>query len=86
LRGAVGVVEDGAVQFVGGPVEAVKAKTKTYITIAPGDVTGKEFLKQVLRALAFKLPKEKRDFVGKASVEEIRELVPYTKGRLAENG
>ena len=86
LRVAVGVVEDGAVQFVGGPVEAVKAKTKTYITIAPGDVTGKEFLKQVLRALAFKLPKEKRDFVGKASVEEIRELVPYTKGRLAENG
>ena len=42
LRLSIGVVEDDEVSFVGGPVEAVKAKTKTYVTIGPGDIAGKE--------------------------------------------
>jgi predicted ribosome quality control (RQC) complex YloA/Tae2 family protein len=84
LKLAIGVVANGEVRFVGGPVEAVKAKTKTYVTIGPGDVTGKELLKQVLRAVALKLPREQREKVGKASVERIREFVPYVKGRIVE--
>jgi len=81
LRLAVGVADD-AVDFVGGPVEAVKAKAKTYVLIEPGDVTAKELLKQVLRALMAKLPREQREKVGKASVEQVREFVPYAKGRV----
>ena len=84
LRLAIGVVANGEVRFVGGPVEAVKAKTKAYVTIGPGDVAGKEFLKQALRLLALKLPREQREKVGKASIERIREFVPYVKGRLVE--
>jgi predicted ribosome quality control (RQC) complex YloA/Tae2 family protein len=84
LKLAIGVVANGEVRFVGGPVEAVKAKTKTYVTIVPGDATGKELLKLVLRALALKLPKEQREKAGKASIERIREFVPYAKGRLVE--
>jgi hypothetical protein len=84
LRLAIGVVANGEMRFVGGPVEAVKAKTKTYVTIGPGDVAGKELLKQILRALALKLPKEQREKAGKASIERIREFVPYAKARIAE--
>jgi predicted ribosome quality control (RQC) complex YloA/Tae2 family protein len=84
LRLAIGVVANGEVRFVGGPVEAVKAKTKAYVTIGPGDVVGKELLKQALRLLALKLPREQREKVGKASIERIREFVPYVKGRLVE--
>jgi hypothetical protein len=84
LKLAIGVVADGEVRFVGGPVEAVKAKTKAYVTIGPGDVASKELLKQILRALMLKLPKEQREKVGKASIERIREFVPYAKGRLVE--
>ena len=84
LRVAVGVVLDDKVSFVGGPVDAVKAKTNVYVTLAPGDVMGKELLKQVLHSLAVKLPKEQREKVAKASVELIREFVPYTKGRIME--
>jgi predicted ribosome quality control (RQC) complex YloA/Tae2 family protein len=84
LRLAIGVVANGEVRFVGGPVEAVKAKTKAYVTIGPGDVAGKELLKQALRLLALKLPREQREKVGKASIERIREFVPYVKGRLVE--
>jgi predicted ribosome quality control (RQC) complex YloA/Tae2 family protein len=84
LKLAIGVVANGEVRFVGGPVEAVRAKTKTYVTIVPGDATGKELLKLVLRALALKLPKEQREKAGKVATEQIREFVPYARGRLVE--
>ncbi len=84
LKVAIGYCPDED-QFVGGPVEAVKAKTKIYVVLVPGDMTGKDFLKQILRSLTLKLPKEQRDGVSKASVEAIREFVPYTKGRLLIN-
>jgi predicted ribosome quality control (RQC) complex YloA/Tae2 family protein len=84
LRLAIGVVSNGEVRFVGGPVGSVKAKAKTYVAIAPGDIAGKELLKQVLRVLMLKLPKEQREKAGQTSIERIREFVPYTKGRLVE--
>ena len=85
LQLAVGVVGGEKVRFVGGPVEVVKAKTEAYIILVPGDVVGKKFLSQILQALELKLPKEQRDTVEKVSLEQIRELVPYTKGRIAKN-
>jgi predicted ribosome quality control (RQC) complex YloA/Tae2 family protein len=80
LKLAIGVVGNGKASFIGGPVEAVKVKTKTYVTIMPGDLSGTEFLKQILQALMVKLPKEQREKAGKASIEQVREFVPYTKG------
>ena len=84
LRLSIGIMTNDEVNFVGGPVEAVKAKTKTFAVICPGDAKGKEFLKQILRALTSKLSKERRETIGKTSVEQIRDFVPYTKGRLLE--
>ena len=84
LKLAIGVVEGEKTRFVGGAVEAVKAKTKAYITLVPGDAVGKELLKQILENLALKLPKEQREKVKKTSVERVREFVPYTKGRLVK--
>jgi predicted ribosome quality control (RQC) complex YloA/Tae2 family protein len=84
LRVAVGIVENEEVSFIGGPVDAVKAKAKVYVTLGPGDLVGKEFLTQVLHALALKLPKEQREKIRKVSIEQFRELVPYTKGRIIE--
>jgi len=84
LKIAVGVILDDEMGFVGGPVDAVKAKTNVYVTLIPGDVVGKKLLKQVLRSLAVKLPKEHREKVVKASIEQVRKFVPYTKGRIIE--
>jgi predicted ribosome quality control (RQC) complex YloA/Tae2 family protein len=86
LKLAIGVVGNGKASFIGGPVEAVKAKTKAYVTIMPGDLAGKEFLKQILQALMVKLPKEQREKAGKTAVEQVREFVPYTKGTLIKGG
>jgi predicted ribosome quality control (RQC) complex YloA/Tae2 family protein len=84
LRTAVGITVNEETSFVGGPVDAVKAKTKTYVVMVPGDLTGKELLKQILRFLMLKLPKEHREKAGKTSIEQIREFVPYTKGAITE--
>ena len=68
--------------FVGGPVDSVKAKTKMYVVIQPGDYQGKELLQMLMRALTTKLSREQREKAGKTSIEQIREYVPYTKGAL----
>jgi predicted ribosome quality control (RQC) complex YloA/Tae2 family protein len=84
LKVAVGIIVDEETCFVGGPIDAVKAKTKTYVVLAPGDSTGKEFLQQILKSLMLKLPKEQREKTGKTSIEHIREFVPYTKGMITQ--
>jgi predicted ribosome quality control (RQC) complex YloA/Tae2 family protein len=86
LKLAIGVVGNGKVSFIGGPVEVVKAKTNAYVTIMPGDLAGKEFLQQILQALMVQLPKEQREKAGKTAVEQVREFVPYTKGTLIKGG
>ncbi len=82
LRLAVGLVEGEEGKFVGGPVDAVKAKTKVNLVIVPGDSEGKELLKQVLRSLTLKLPKDQREKIAKASIEHVREFIPYTRARI----
>lgn len=84
LKLAVGTIVYEEASFVGGPVDAVKAKTKTYVVLVPGDLAGKELLKQILKSLMLKLPKEQREKAGKTSIEQIREFVPYTKGTITE--
>ena len=82
LRVAVGIIVGEETSFVGGPVDSVKAKTKTYLIIGPGDSTGKELLQQILKSLMLKLPKDLREKAGKTSIEQVREFVPYTKGMI----
>ncbi len=84
LRVAVGITVDGEACFVGGPVDAVRAKAKAYVVVVPGDLSGKELLGQVLKALMLKLPKEQRERLGKTSIEQVREFVPYTKGVIVQ--
>jgi predicted ribosome quality control (RQC) complex YloA/Tae2 family protein len=84
LRVATGVIveENGKVEFVGGPVDAVKIKTKASAIVVPGDQSGKELFRHVLNVLAGKVPKKQRENLLRASVEEIRDFIPYSKGRV----
>jgi predicted ribosome quality control (RQC) complex YloA/Tae2 family protein len=87
LRIAIGVSvneEEGWMRIGGGPVDAVRAKADVYVVVVPGDVAGKELLRRVLRGLTVKLPKELREIVAKASVEAVREFIPFGKGRITE--
>ena len=82
LKVAIGIIVGEETSFVGGPVDAVKAKTRTYVILLPGDMAGKELLNQILKSLMLKLTKEQREKAGKTSIEQIREYVPYTKGTI----
>lgn len=85
LKLAIGVLfdqETGEPSFISGAVDSVKAKTNAYVTIVPGDTSGKELLKQVLKVIATKASKEKREKVLKTSIETIRDFIPYVKGRI----
>jgi predicted ribosome quality control (RQC) complex YloA/Tae2 family protein len=86
LRMAIGVgVEDGEVKFVGGPVDCVQPKTNAYVVIVPGDLKGKEVFRRVIAVLAGKMPEKLRETISKASIEEIRGFIPYSKGRILES-
>ena len=82
LRIAVGVTLGEETGFVGGPIDSVKAKTKLYVVIQPGDYQGKELLQMIMRSLTTKLSREQREKMGKTSIEQVREFVPYTKGAI----
>jgi predicted ribosome quality control (RQC) complex YloA/Tae2 family protein len=83
LRVAVGICLGEETGFVGGPIDAVRAKAKTYVVIQPGDYQGKELLQMIMRTLTAKLSKEQRERAGKTSIEQVREFVPYTKGAIS---
>jgi len=86
LRLAIGIVEDQEkLRFIGGPVDSVKLKSKVYVILVPGDLLGKDLLKQALRSLTLKLPKDQREKLAKTSIESIREFIPYTKARIVVN-
>ena len=87
MRTAVGVTtsDDGNVKFVGGPVDAVEARTKNYVIVTPGDLRGRELFNKILKKLASKAPEDLRKRILKASIEEIREFVPFGKGHISES-
>ncbi len=85
LKLAIGVAFKEGRKFTGGPIDAVRAKTDAYVSVAPGDAGGKELFRHVLKALSLKLPKELQAEVLKASVEEIREFIPFGRARILES-
>jgi predicted ribosome quality control (RQC) complex YloA/Tae2 family protein len=88
LRIAVGVAldeETGVGRIGGGPVEAVKAKTTAHVVIVPGDLSGKELFKRVLRSLAGKVSKDLREAILSLSVESAREFIPFGKGTVLKD-
>lgn len=87
LRLGIGVAMDEEkreVSFIGGPVDSVKARAKAYVMIVPGNVSGKELFRHILRILGGKMSKELCDRIFKASIEEVRGFVPYGVGRVLE--
>jgi len=87
LELAVGILVEAndTLQFIGGPVGAVKAKTNVFVKVVPGDMPGKELARLVLKILAGKFPKELKEKILKASIEELRDYIPFNKGRISQD-
>jgi predicted ribosome quality control (RQC) complex YloA/Tae2 family protein len=83
LKLAIGLIyKDSNWTIIGGPVSAVKANANYFVIVIPGDLKGKELLKLVMSSLIVKLPRNIQEKASKISIEQIREFIPYTKGRI----
>jgi predicted ribosome quality control (RQC) complex YloA/Tae2 family protein len=82
LRTAIGIEINETARFIGGSIDAVRARAKSYVVIVPGDYQGKDLMKMILKTLMLKLSKEDKEKLGKTSIEQIREFIPYTKGTI----
>ena len=83
LKTAIGVeITDDHAHFIGGSIDAIRARSKSYVVLVPGDHQGKDLLKMILKTLMLKLSKEDKEKLGKTSIEQIREYIPYTKGTI----
>ena len=86
LKLAIGLINsDPDLTFIGGPVSSIKALTNYYVILIPGDVKGKEILKITMQSLIVKIPKNLKEKILKTSFEQIREFIPYNKGRITNN-
>ncbi|MDR2700709.1 MAG: NFACT family protein [Nitrososphaerota archaeon] len=85
LKTAIGVVvNEESACFIGGSVDVVRARSKSYVVLVPGDYQGKDLLKMVLKTLMLKLSKDDKEKLGKTSIEQIREFIPYNKGAISQ--
>lgn len=86
LTTSIGVLveDDGNIEFVGGPVDAVKTRTKIYVSLTSGHFEGKELFKRIITTLAKRFPKEEQEKISKVSIEKVRELVPYSLGKIID--
>jgi len=85
LRIAIGIQvneEKATAKIIGGPLGAIKEETGRYVVIVPGDKSGKDILKLIMRKLVEKTPKNFREIVSGLSQEAIREFVPFGKASL----
>ena len=87
MKLAVGVItEDSAIRFVGGPIDSVKAKTTFWTAVSPGNEIGKQMLKHVLTSIAKKASERMQEAIANASIEEIRDFIPFGTANVLTNG
>jgi len=80
---AIGLnTESPQLTILGGPVAAVKSKTKIYVEIVPGDLTSRSLANKILQRMRILIPQEKRNLLSKTFIEEIQTFIPYGKGMI----
>jgi len=85
LRIAIGITFKNDVPLViGGSPEAISRETKTYVEIVPGDIPSGRLAKEILKILAKKIPKEKREDILRISLEDVQHFIPSGKGRIVK--
>ncbi|MEM5832254.1 MAG: ribosome rescue protein RqcH [Candidatus Aenigmatarchaeota archaeon] len=83
LRLAIGVYEEkGKVKIFAAPPVAARKKTQYIITLVPGNRSADELVKEIRKHFESNLPFEIRALFEKVSDEEIKRLIPFSKGEL----
>ncbi len=84
LRLAIGVdIEAAPLTVVGGPKDAVKARTDVFVEMVPGDLSSSKLANKIRQMLKQKVSKNMKEKVSKISLEEIQAFIPSGKGKIS---
>jgi len=82
---AIGIVDnEDDLTVLGGPISAIKEKTKHFVTITPGEVKSGQLAKKIKEVLLRNTKKETGQKLKKLNLGEIQIWIPGGKGRLKE--
>ena len=86
LKTAIGILRDGEFcKIVYGPPSAIKAQTKIFVELLPGDVPSNELAKAVKEALMRKAEEESlKRFIRSLPIEYFQQALPPKSGRIIE--
>lgn len=81
LKLAIGFVIEDEAKVIGGPANAITAKTRHYVEIGVGSLKSKELALEIKKDILRKLGKEDGTRVKRISVDEIQKFIPSGGGR-----
>lgn len=77
LETAIGIIiEEKFARVIGGPPDAVKAKTDYYVALKPGDETRGSIAKQIKAILAKKVPEQEKEKIFLLDLNEFFHFIP----------
>lgn len=68
--------------IVGGPMQAIKAKTTAYVQITPGEIKSSRLAREIQNTLKRLIADDLREEVSRISLEEIQAFIPFGKGAI----
>lgn len=68
--------------IVGGPMQAIKTKTKVYVEINPGDTKSNKLAGEIRNTLKRLVPKDLQEEVSRIPLAEIQVFIPFGKGAI----
>jgi len=77
------VIKENYIEVVGGPCEAIKKQTTSYVEVVPGQQASSSLAKRIRKLLAEKTPVELRKQVLETPLEEIQSFIPSGKGAIS---
>ncbi|MCW4052966.1 MAG: ribosome rescue protein RqcH [Candidatus Bathyarchaeota archaeon] len=66
--------------IVGGPMQAIKTKTKDYVEINPGDTKSSKLAGEIRNMLKRLVPRDLQEEVSRIPLAEIQAFIPFGKG------
>jgi len=83
LRVAIGIKrEDEQFLVIGGPTNAIRRQTNSYVEVVPGDETSATLAKQIRYLLSKKAVEDLQKKILEVPIEQIQQFIPLGKGAI----
>jgi predicted ribosome quality control (RQC) complex YloA/Tae2 family protein len=85
LRVAIGVQKkDEQLRVIGGPTDAIRKQTSTYVEVIPGEESSGTLAKQIRHLLSKKAAPDWQKMISEIPTEQIQQFIPVGRGTILE--